>query len=394
MQRLKVGLFIDTFYPMIDGVINVVNNYAVNLSEYADVTVFCPKGLDKNYKDDFPYKVVRCKSLKFVGFEYTIPAPFLDRKFKKAIKDANLDIIHIHSPFAVGKTGVKFAKKLGIPCIGHLHSQYYQDFKKATHLTGLSKILLATIIKVFNKCDVCWSVNDGVSELFRKEYKLKAPVRVHPNATDFLPLTNPDEAKSEIDDLYGLHNEKNVFCFVGRLTALKNVFFIADALKIASDKGLDFKMLFVGSGFQEKELRKKIRDFELDDKVIFTGNVSDKEMLKKIYSRSDLLLFPSPYDTDGLVKYEAASQQTPTVSVNGLFCSSNLIDNVTGFLSENSPDDFAEKIIRVCSDEKLLNTVKENVFKDLYTTWKDTVLNSYKCYIQLVEDKKKAITER
>ena len=39
-NRLKIALFIDTYFPMIDGVVMVVDNYAKRLQEYADVTVF------------------------------------------------------------------------------------------------------------------------------------------------------------------------------------------------------------------------------------------------------------------------------------------------------------------------------------------------------------------
>ena len=42
MRRLKIGLFIDTFFPMVDGVVMVVDNYARRLKKYADVTVFAP----------------------------------------------------------------------------------------------------------------------------------------------------------------------------------------------------------------------------------------------------------------------------------------------------------------------------------------------------------------
>ena len=45
---MKVGLFIDTWYPMVDGVIKVVDNYARRLVQYCEVMVFCPetKGFD------------------------------------------------------------------------------------------------------------------------------------------------------------------------------------------------------------------------------------------------------------------------------------------------------------------------------------------------------------
>ena len=42
MNKINIGLFIDTFYPMIDGVIMVVDNYAKRLSKYANVYVFAP----------------------------------------------------------------------------------------------------------------------------------------------------------------------------------------------------------------------------------------------------------------------------------------------------------------------------------------------------------------
>ena len=46
-KRLKVGLFIDTFFPMVDGVVVVVDNYARKLSAYCDVVVFAPVGRKK-----------------------------------------------------------------------------------------------------------------------------------------------------------------------------------------------------------------------------------------------------------------------------------------------------------------------------------------------------------
>ena len=51
MKKYNIGLFIDTFYPMIDGVVMVVDNYAKRLSKIANVIVFVPeyKGM---YFDD------------------------------------------------------------------------------------------------------------------------------------------------------------------------------------------------------------------------------------------------------------------------------------------------------------------------------------------------------
>ena len=67
-MRIKIGLFIDTFYPMIDGVVTVVDNYARIMSKYAKVYVFAPN--TGKYDDTkLPYKVIRCKSKKVKGKE-------------------------------------------------------------------------------------------------------------------------------------------------------------------------------------------------------------------------------------------------------------------------------------------------------------------------------------
>ena len=83
-DKITIGLFNDSFYPMTDGVINVVDNYARLLSKRANVIVFVPS-YPNNYYDDttLPYKVVRCKSIKIPFLDYSLPMPKLDIKFLK-----------------------------------------------------------------------------------------------------------------------------------------------------------------------------------------------------------------------------------------------------------------------------------------------------------------------
>ena len=95
-EKLTIGLFIDTYYPMIDGVVTVVDNYAKRLTKYGNVIVFVPKYPGEDYDDSkFPYKVVRCKSLRFPIIDYGLPIPRFDRNFKKELKKYKLDIVHI-----------------------------------------------------------------------------------------------------------------------------------------------------------------------------------------------------------------------------------------------------------------------------------------------------------
>ena len=131
-KELTIGLFVDTYYPMVDGVVMVVDNYARKLSTIMNVIVFCTK--IKRFDDSmFPYKVVRCPSFKIPFLDYSFPIP--NKKFKKEIEKFNLDIVHIHSPFTIGRVASLYAKKNNIPLVGTMHSQLKKDFKRSINIT-------------------------------------------------------------------------------------------------------------------------------------------------------------------------------------------------------------------------------------------------------------------
>ena len=151
MDKLKIGLFIDTFFPMIDGVVMVVDNYARRLCKFANVTVFAPAIPNKNFDDSsLPYKVVRAKSFPLFFIDYSLPLPDLDNNFKEELKNSKLDIVHIHSPFTIGKVGIKYAKAHNIPVIATMHSQFKQDFKRAVKVDFFANCLTRIVVKTFD----------------------------------------------------------------------------------------------------------------------------------------------------------------------------------------------------------------------------------------------------
>ena len=114
-KKITIGLFNDAFYPAVDGVVSVVDNYARNLSKVANVIVFVPD-YKKEYNDSiYPYKVVRVKSVRIPKVEYTFATPKIDMEFYKELHKYDLDIIHVHSPVSLGATAIKYAKKYHIP---------------------------------------------------------------------------------------------------------------------------------------------------------------------------------------------------------------------------------------------------------------------------------------
>lgn len=181
------------------------------------------------------------------------------------------------------------------------------------------------------------------------------------------------------------------FLFVGRINALKNIYFLVEALSKLKDR--NFKMLFVGEGQDLNELKKRIAKFNLQDNIILTGRIVDRELLKAIYCRAKLFLFPSLYDASSLVQIEAASQKTPAVFLEGAATSATVTADVNGFIAEATPEKYAQKIEEILGDNKLYEKVREGSFRDLYVTWDDAVNEMKERYKTFVNANRKEVIE-
>ncbi len=382
----KVGLFIDTWYPMVDGVIKVVDNYARRLTKYCDVVVFCPETRGFSRKEDakMPYKVIRCSSLPLISYDYDIPTPALDPVFEARVVLSGIDMVHIHSPFAVGLAGVAYAKLHHLPAVATLHSQYKQDFEKPLKFKPALNVAMDALMRVFNACDQCWAVNAGIQELYQQEYGLKAPCKVRLNATDHRPVADKDKAAQIVNQTYNIPQEATVFLFVGRINFIKNIDFTVRALAKAKEMGLrNFRMLFVGKGQDEDKLAKLVKELGLEDEVVMCGLVSDREMLENLYSRAKLFLFPSLYDANSLVQIEAACQGTPTVFLEGARTAATVKPGVNGYVSAPGEENFARLVLAILADEAAYARVSAAAQRDLYLNWDDVVRDVYADYCAL-----------
>ena len=381
---MKVGLFIDTWYPMVDGVIKVVDNYARRLVKYCDVVVFCPatRGYEKEQDAEMPYKVVRCTSLPLINYDYDIPTPALDPLFEAQLIRSGIDLVHIHSPFSVSRAGVLYAKLHRLPLVATLHSQYKQDFEKPLKFKPALDIAMDSIMRVFNACDECWAVNQGIKDLYVNEYGLTAPCKVRLNATDHAPVKDPAEAARIVNSTYGIPEDSTVFLFVGRINYIKNIDFTVRALAKAKSMGLsNFRMLFVGRGQDEDKLAALVKEQGLENEVVMCGLVSEKAMLENLYSRAKLFLFPSMYDANSLVQIEAACQGTPTVFLEGAKTSATVTPGVNGYVSAPGEDNYARMILDILADPEGYKRISEAARRDLYLNWDDVVREVYNSYI-------------
>ena len=389
MKRLKIAMFMDSFYPDINGVILVMENLLRCMSEYADVTLVVPKtGSEKDDKD-YPFKIIRIDSVSLLNTGYKLGMVDIEyRKLKKLFKNLDFDIIHIHSPFALGRLGVRVARDKNIPVIATMHSRWEFEFKKYLKSKTLAKLCVKHLIKTYNKCDECIALNKALKKVYI-DYGYTGKFKVINNGTDLEIVKDKKKAIDLVDKKFDIGKHETVFLFVGRIISIKNIFFILDTLKELKDRDVKFKMLFVGSGPDFNNLKKRISEYQMEDEVILTGKIMDRELLKAIYYRATLFIFPSLFDSSSLVQIEAASQETPTIFIEGSVTSDTVENNVNGFTEKEEVELFANRIEEILNNPELYKKVQQGAKNDLAKPWSVIAKETYKYYLDVIKRYKK-----
>ena len=176
-----------------------------------------------------------------------------------------------------------------------------------------------------------------------------------------------------------------LFLFVGRLMWYKGLHIILDALRALREQGQDFRMVFIGAGGDEKEVRAEVETLRLSDRCFFTGSIADRETLRAWYSLADLFLFPSTFDTNGLVVREAAASGCPSVLIAGSCAAEGVTDGRNGFLIEENAVSLCAKLTALCADREAMRRVGENAMRELYLSWEDAVARANERYAVVLD---------
>jgi len=175
-----------------------------------------------------------------------------------------------------------------------------------------------------------------------------------------------------------------VFLFVGRMMWYKGLRIILDALKLLQAGGQDFRMVFIGSGADAAEVQEYAKP--LGSKCIFTGAISQRETLRAWYCRADLFLFPSSYDTNGLVVREAAACDLAAVLIDGSCAAEGVTDGVDGFLIDENAGSMAAKLQEICKRPECMAQVGRQAGDRLYLSWGDAVKRARERYGIVMEN--------
>ena len=246
-----------------------------------------------SFKLDFITKVEYKKGLNFKK----LLAPMIELKFFR--KTLSYEVCFFSSTMALRQFLLLLLIRLLYPnkkCIT-IHHHYMYELK-----TGIEKIFFKFFEVSFLRL--------STSIVIPSPYSLKRTKKLMPNKNiHYIELFFDKIANKEIKDTYC----KGEFLYVGTIEHRKGLHLMIEALALNSEKKLNFIVNIVGKVTDNayySKLLYRIRELNLQDKIIFHGRVSDNK-LRFLYNNAELFIFPSLLEGYGMVLIEAMSFGIP-----------------------------------------------------------------------------------
>jgi 1,2-diacylglycerol 3-alpha-glucosyltransferase len=383
MEDIAVGLFNDSFVPVMDGVTLTVKNYAHWLNRgRGKAFVFAP--YTPGYVDRESFPVFRFLSLPIVVRPpYRFGLPSLDLTLQRRLRGMDFSIIHAHSPFSAGLMAAKIAKERGVPMIATFHSKYRDDLMRAIGNKAIVDDRIRRIVDFYYSADYVWVPQDNVAAALR-EYGYDGPYEVMENGIDLRPPSSVEPLRNRGAEHLGMPEGLVVGLYVGQHILEKNLEFLMRSLPRIMEAVPEFRMVFVGKGYAKARLRKLALKLKVSDKVHFHDTVYDRELLAAIFARGDLFLFPSLYDNAPLVVREAAAFRTPSLLLRGSTASAAIEDGRSGFLAENDVEAYSERAIAIVRDRRTLEGAGIGAQRSLCRSWEDVLRQVRDRYLEIL----------
>jgi glycosyltransferase involved in cell wall biosynthesis len=355
---MNIGMFSDTYIPQKNGVATALKLYKEEMEKRGhNVYLFVPKyefDYKRNEENVFEFPAVKF----FFEKDQRIALPFSSEVFK--IKDLNLDIIHSHDPFSMGILARMISYMLKVKHIGTHHTmyEYYTHYLPAI-MRPRPEFVQKIIRNWCLKTDKVIAPTENIKSTL-VEYGVPSDhIVTIPTGIDLDSFDKPVEWNLRKE--YSQIKEKDrILLFVGRLGKEKNIDFLLKVFANVLSQEKNVKFVIVGGGPERENLEKSCDELKIRDHVIFTGGLSREKVLD-IYKQSDLFIFASYTETQGLVILEAMSAETPVVALGKAGVYDILSKEGSGgiMIKDLDQNDFTNEIIKLLRNTNQYEKLKQ-----------------------------------
>ncbi|MCF2874258.1 MULTISPECIES: N-acetyl-alpha-D-glucosaminyl L-malate synthase BshA [unclassified Tenacibaculum] len=286
-------------------------------------------------------------------FQYQPYELALSSKMVEVVEKHQLEVLHVH--YAIPHAYAAYmAKKMleekgiNVKVVTTLHGT---DIT----LVGSHPTYKTAVEFSINKSDEVTTVSNSLKEDTLRLFNIDKDIKVVYN---FIDGEKYDKAHQAECKRIGLAKpEERILTHVSNFRPVKRT---DDVIRIFNQvqKEIPSKLLMVGDGPERLKAENLVKEFGLEDKVLFLGNSNE---VAKILCYSDVFLLPSETESFGLAALEAMAASTAVISTNTGGLPEVNIDGKTGYLSDlGDVDDMAKNAIKILKDEAILNQFKEH----------------------------------
>ncbi len=359
-QRLRIGLFTETFLPKIDGVVNILQLLLRYLaSEGHEAILFAPSGGPSEFAG---FRVVPVNGITapyYTELKFNFPRSDSFRTLHRF----QPDLVHVLHPFVLGPFGMRMARRLGVPVLASYHTDIarYAAFYGQGFLTGFLR-RYATYLHNQATLTVC------PSSVLRDDLRRQGIRRVRwwrrGIDTDLFSAGPVDPKVRE--ELTQGHPDDFLVLNVGRHAPEKGLFGLRD--RLFPMEGL--RLAFVGDGPSHAELRA----WYAGTPTAFTGYRYGEDLVAA-YRAADLFVFPSTTETFGLVALEAMACRLPVIAARRGGITDTVAHNHNGLLFDpENPGEIREQVRQMKDNRSLLQSFAEAGWQHaLRQDWRSTM---------------------
>ncbi|MCX7018850.1 MAG: glycosyltransferase [bacterium] len=349
---MKIAMFTNNYKPFIGGVPIAVETLAGQLRRNGHrVFIFAPEYDPPAQPEPDVFRIWSIRNFNATAFSLPLPL-WLDVQLRFA--QIGPDIVHVHHPFLLGQTGLHLGGAYDMPVVFTYHTQYE---KYAHYMPFEQNMVIELAVKLSarfaNCCDTIIAPSDDIKRMLAGR-GVKTPVRVIPSGIDLSRFASADRAPNKrIRERHAIPPDAPVLLFVGRLAHEKNCAFLLNAFELISRDAPQARLVLVGSGDAEEELRAAAAAMKCAPRIIFTGALTGS-MLDSAYLAGDIFVFSSTTETQGMVVAEAMAAGLPVVAVDGPGVRETVKTELNGFLvAPGDTDGFARRVTSLLADDEL-----------------------------------------
>jgi 1,2-diacylglycerol 3-alpha-glucosyltransferase len=370
-EKLAIAMFTDNYFPFLGGVPISIHRLAKGLrKEGHTVYIFAPKYPGSELDED-PF-IIRCNLITYYKtkiFNFPIINIF-SSKIEKEFVSHGFDIVHVHHPFWMGSKGLKLGKKYKLPVVLTYHTRLdsYYHYLPVFQLL-FKNVVSHKIIKRFSqKCSAIIAPSESAKE-YLANIGVSRPTVVLPTGMNPDYYENiPNQQIQFIKDTYAKDNGF-LLCSVSRLSSEKNIYFLLEGIKyIKKNTTVSFTCIIIGDGPEKENLLKTINEYQLQDTITLVGAVNPEE-ISAFYMASDLFLFSSKSETQGMVLLEAMAGGCPVVAVTSSGIDDVIKNDYNGYKTTEHVEVWSDQVINLLTDQEKLMNMSKNAysFSKLYS---------------------------